>query len=64
MDITYLADVSADIIAKCVLLTERVMDHWVAGTSDLELTASGQGMVLDAANIIDRILEMTATFLA
>lgn len=64
MDITFLAEVSADIIAKCVLLTERVMDHWVTGTADLELTASGQGMVLDAVSIIERLLEMTATFLA
>ena len=63
MDVTYLAELSADIIHKVVVLAERMLDYWVMGTSTLELTGSGHELVSNIVTTLVGMVDTIAKFL-
>jgi len=63
MDVTYLAELSADIIYKLVVLAERVLDNWVMGTGTLELTGSGHELVSNIVTTLVGLVDTIANFL-
>ena len=63
MDVTYLAELSADIIYKVVVLAGQVLDNWVMGTGTLELTGAGFELVSNVVNTLVEAVDMIAKFL-
>ena len=63
MDITYLAELSADIIYKAVVLAGKVLDNWVMGVGTLELTGSGYELVSNVVTTLVEAVDMIAKFL-
>ena len=63
MDITYLAELSADIIYKVVVLAGQVLDNWVMGVGTLELTGRGYELVSNVVNTLVEAVDMIAKFL-
>ena len=63
MDVGYLAELSADIVYKLVVLAERMLDYWVMGTGTLELTASGQELVSNVVTTLIGLVDTIARFL-
>ena len=63
MDVTYLAELSADIIFKLVVLAGNVLDYFVMGTGTLELSASGQELVSNVVTTLVELVDFIAHFL-
>ena len=63
MDVTYLAELSADIIYKVVVLAGKVLDNWVTGVGTLELTGAGYELVSNVVTTLVEAVDMIAKFL-